>query len=293
MIDSHCHTFYSKHATGTVDELVRASITAGVSILTITDHAPFPVDANNRLLESELDCYFADIERARQTYQGEITILRGLELDYMPGTDTYNRELLARYPMDFVIGSIHYVAVPGEPLVKVWELPRLAGQKFLDHYFANLEALLDSGLFDAVGHADTLLRGVPEDIFMRRFEPLLESLARSGVAFELNASGLRKPSLDPVTGREVQGLWSYPSRELLGQLISCDVPFTVGSAAHNPSDAGAGIEELLVALRPLGLKNISYYEQRRRIEVALESLVLPYAPVSLQKNLCDLHHDEF
>jgi len=55
MIDSHSHTFYSKHAIGTVDELVRASIAAGVTVLTITDHAPFPVDMDNRLLASELD----------------------------------------------------------------------------------------------------------------------------------------------------------------------------------------------------------------------------------------------
>ncbi|MEN1641680.1 PHP domain-containing protein, partial [Pseudomonas aeruginosa] len=81
MIDSHSHTSYSKHATGTVDELVRASIAAGVTILTITDHAPFPVDTDNRLLASELDRYFADIERARKIYQGQITILCGLELD--------------------------------------------------------------------------------------------------------------------------------------------------------------------------------------------------------------------
>lgn len=119
----------------------------------------------------------------------------------MPGTDAFNRELLTRYPMDFVIGSIHYVEIPDETMVKVWELPRLAGQTFLDRYFANLEGLLDSGLFDAVGHADTLLRGVPEDIFLRRFEPLLAPLTRSGIAFELNASGLRKSSLDPATGR--------------------------------------------------------------------------------------------
>ena len=33
MIDSHSHTFYSKHAIGTVDELVRASIAAGVTVL--------------------------------------------------------------------------------------------------------------------------------------------------------------------------------------------------------------------------------------------------------------------
>ncbi|ASF46365.1 histidinol-phosphatase [Methylovulum psychrotolerans] len=279
MIDSHCHTFYSKHATGTVDELVRASIAAGVTVLTITDHAPFPVDSDNRLLESELEQYFADIDSVRQTYRGQITILRGLELDYMPGTDNFNRELLARYPMDFVIGSIHYVEVPDEPMVKVWELSRLASPAFLDRYFANLEALLDSGLVDAVGHADTLLRGVPEDILIRRFEPLLELLARSGIAFELNASGLRKSSLDSVTGMEVLGLWTYPSRELLGQMIARDVPFTIGSDAHNPRDAGAGIADMLATLRPQGLlQRISYYEQRRRIDVALDTLVSPSNP---------------
>lgn len=281
MIDSHSHTFYSKHAIGSVDELARASIAAGVTVLTITDHAPFAVDTDNRLLASELDRYFADIERARVFYQGQITILCGLELDYMPGTTVFNRELLTRYPMDFVIGSIHYVEVPGEAMVKVWELPRLAGRAFLDRYFANLEGLLDSGLFDAVGHADTLLRGVPEDILLRRFEPLLAPLARSGIAFELNASGLRKSSLDPTTGREVQGVWSYPSRKLVAQLMAHKVPFTVGSDAHAPGDAGAGIAELLETLRPLGLKSISYYEKRRRIDVALDSLTLPGTQATL------------
>ncbi len=283
MIDSHSHTSYSKHAIGTVDELVRASIAAGVTVLTITDHAPFPVDSGNRLLDSELEQYFKDIESAQQAYRGQITILRGLELDYMPGSDNFNRELLARYPVDFVIGSIHYVEVPDEPMVRVWDLPRLAGHAFLDRYFANLEALLDSGLFDAVGHADTLLRSIPEDILMRRFEPLLELLVRSGTAFELNASGLRKSSLDPVSGKEIHGLWSYPSRKLLGQMIAHDVSFTIGSDAHGPRDAGAGITDMLSVLRPLGLQRISYYERRRRIDVALDTLVLPKSTVATQE----------
>lgn len=273
MIDSHSHTDYSKHATGTVDELVRASIAAGVKILTITDHAPFPLDSNNRLLESELDRYFADIDRAQQMYRGQIKILRGLEFDYMSGSDAYNRELLARHELDFAIGSIHYVEVPGKPTVKVWELPRLAAEAFLDRYFANLEGLVACGLFDAVGHADTLLRGLPEDVFQRRFEPLLAPLACSGIAFELNASGLRKSSLAPLTGQEVQGLWSYPSQRLLPQLIAQDVPFTIGSDTHAPEDAGAGVAELMRVLRSLGLERISYYQGRRRVDADIDTLL--------------------
>ncbi|ASV34912.1 histidinol-phosphatase [Pseudomonas reactans] len=277
MIDSHSHTFYSKHAIGTVDELVRASIKAGVRVLTITDHAPFPVDSDNRLLESELDSYFADIQRAQAAYRGEIKILRGLEFDYMPGSDIYNRALLARHELDFVIGSIHYVEVPGEPMVKVWELPRLAAQNFLDRYFADLEALLRSGLFDAVGHADTLLRGVDEEVVLRHFEPLLPLFARNGVAYELNASGIRKSSLDNASGREVHGRWSYPSRALLPHLIEHQAAFTVGSDTHDPRDAGAGIRELLQSLQPLGLQSICYYESRRRVDVPLGTLTATVA----------------
>lgn len=283
MIDSHSHTCYSKHAIGTVDELVRASIAAGVTVLTITDHAPFPVDSDNRLLDSELEQYFKDIDSARQTYRGQIKILRGLELDYMPASDDFNRELLARFPVDFVIGSIHYVEVPDEPMVRVWDLPRLVGHAFLDRYFANLEALVDSGLFDAVGHADTLLRSVPEDVLLRRFEHLLPLLARSGISFELNASGRRKSSLDHVTRKEIQGLWTYPSRKLLSQMIAHDVSFTIGSDTHDPRDAGAGIADMLTALRPLGLQSICYYERRRRIDVALDTLVLPKSSITSQE----------
>lgn len=272
MIDSHSHTCYSKHATGSVDEMVRASISAGISVLTITDHAPFPVDIDNRLLASELDHYFSDIEKAQTTYRGKITILRGMEFDYMPGTEAFTRELLARYPLDFAIGSCHYVEMPEEPMVKVWELPRLTTEVFLDRYFTNLEGLISCGLFDAVGHADALLRSLPEDVFLSRFEPLLQLLTLSGMAFELNTSGLRKSRLCRLTGQEVHGFWSYPSRHVLPKLIAHNVPLTIGSDTHAPEDAGAGVLELMTTLRPLGLERVSYYRNRKRIDVHIDNL---------------------
>lgn len=273
MIDSHCHTFYSKHATGTVDEIARAAISAGVTVLTITDHAPFIIDRKNRLLESELTHYFEDIELAQQRYSSQIKILRGLELDYTPGSSRFNIELLAKFPVDFVIGSIHYVEFSEKSLVKVWELPRLANKEFLNRYFSNLEELLECGLVDAIGHPDTLLRGVSEKILLPYFERFIELLSKTGIAFELNTSGLRKSSLDPITGREVEDLWSYPSREMLRQMASLDIPFTMGSDAHDPCDVGAGIPIMLQTLQPYGLQRISYYENRRRIDVSIDTFV--------------------
>lgn len=272
MIDCHTHTCFSKHAVGSIGELVIAALAKGIRVLTVTDHAPFYVDAQNRLLESELDRYFEDIERARRDFAGRIKILRGLEFDYMPGSIDYTERILNRYDLDFAIGSIHYVPLPGGEQVRVWDLPRLSESQVIESYFGILRDLLKCGLFDAVGHADVLLRGVPDSELARHFETVRPLFARHGVAFELNASGLRKTTLDLQTGREVLGTWSYPSRSLLPDLIALGTSFTVGSDAHAPADVGAGIPEIVGALVPLGLDAIRYFEQRKPVDVPVASL---------------------
>lgn len=275
MIDSHSHTFYSKHAVGSIDELVDVSIAAGVRVLTITDHAPFMVDSNNRLMETELEQYFIDIDNARRTYRGEITLLSGLEFDYMPGTERYTRKLLELYPLDFAIGSIHYVNLDHESIVKVWELPKLSSKVFLQRYFDSMLQLLESGIFDAIGHADILLRAIDETHFLLYIEPLLDTLVKSGIAWECNTSGLRKTTLNPISGFEISGLQSYPSHTLLKKLIELKVPLTIGSDAHELCDAGAGIAELMPELHRLGLQRLSYFRKRQRIDITLNSLLLP------------------
>ena len=124
MIDSHTHTHYSKHAVGSVNELVEAAIVKGVKVLTITDHAPFYVDSKNRLLENELNQYFEDINRAKEIYDDDIMILTGLELDFMPQSYSYLEKMLSQLKLDFIIGSIHYIPIKNE-IVRVWDLPHL------------------------------------------------------------------------------------------------------------------------------------------------------------------------
>ncbi|WP_369070850.1 histidinol-phosphatase [Burkholderia gladioli] len=275
IIDSHTHTSYSKHAVGTVDEVVLAALAKGVEILTFTDHAPFHVDRLNRLLESELDQYFDDIERARAKYRGQIKILRGLEIDYLPGACDDIARMLARYELDFAIGSIHYIPTASGDQVKVWELQRLNNPAVLEQYFSALAELLGCGLFDAVGHADTILRGVPGPVVHRHMEPLLSAFGPNDIAFELNASGLRKTTLDFSVAQEVNDLWSYPSLSLVPLLIDAGAAFTIGSDAHTPDDVGAGVQKLVDALVPLGLHTVSYFERRQRVDIQAASLATP------------------
>lgn len=277
MIDSHTHTFYSKHATGSVDELVDAAMRRNVKVLTITDHAPFHVDTNNRLLEAELDSYFQDIERARRRCAGSMKVLAGLECDYIQGSEPYLQRLLNNAELDFVIGSIHYVPVEGE-LVKVWDLPRLHDVTVLNRYFDELRGLLTCGLFDAVGHADTLLRGVPEAVLLDRLKPMVPLFADRRLSYELNASGVRKTVYDSKLRHERLGVTSYPSRAIVPLLARAGATFTIGSDAHNPADVGEGVIALLHELAPLGVQTISYYEKRVRVDLATVGVLAASSP---------------
>lgn len=269
MIDSHTHTHYSKHARGAVDEVVRAAIARGVRILTITDHAPFPVDQGNRLLRSELRRYFDDVHEAKQRHAGQITVLAGLESDYLPGYEPGLAEMLGEAAPDFVIGSIHYVFI-GQRRINVWDLQYMRDPAVLEAYFDSLRGLLSSDLFDALGHVDTVLRaGIGEEAFLQWFRPLVPLMIENNIAYEINASGAKKSMLN-AQGIEVSSGWSYPCKPLVAELERLGARFTVGSDAHRPEDVGTGLVEVLQGLGDACPRQLSWYEGRCRREVATD-----------------------
>jgi histidinol-phosphatase (PHP family) len=270
MIDSHAHTHYSKHARGTVDEVVRAAIARGVRVLTITDHAPFPVDEGNRLLYSELRRYFDDVHEAKQRHADQITLLAGLESDYVPGYEPYLVEMLGSVAPDFVIGSIHYVFI-GQRRINVWDLHGMRDPAVLEAYFESVRGLLCSGLFDTLGHVDTVLRaGVSEEAFLKWFRPLVPLMIERNVSYEINASGAKKSVLDD-RGIEVSGRQSYPCKRMVAELELHGASFTVGSDAHRPEDVGTGLVEVLQGLGDACPRRMSWYEGRCRREASVDA----------------------
>lgn len=271
MIDCHTHTRYSKHGRGHIEELVQAALERGISVLTITDHAPFHIDTDSRLLHQEVEEYFDEIDRVAAMYVDDITILRGLEADFIPGCEEHLLRHLDGIELDFLIGSVHYVALD-ESIVRIWELPQIISAPFLDGYFASLRELMVSGLFDAVGHPDAVLRAVPEELYCERFAPLVPLMKQEGISYELNASGLRKTFYDPASGEERHGTWTYPSLRLIRSLANEGVSFTVGSDAHAPEEVGMGLEQTIGAAAAAGLNTISHYQRRKRVDMPLSAL---------------------
>lgn len=108
--DGHTHTHYCLHASGEpAEEYVRRAIAEGFTVYSFTEHLPLPegllrnfpypeeVKRELDLLNDDLDGYFREMSALKEKYKDKIELLVGLEIDYLPGQETYLRMMLSEY----------------------------------------------------------------------------------------------------------------------------------------------------------------------------------------------------
>lgn len=257
MIDYHLHGNFCGHATGELSEYVEVAVGKGFTEIGFSDHLPKVVDPDpyHAMLETELPRYVALVQSLRERYRDRIAIKLGVEADYFEGYETETQRLLAAYPFDYVLGSIHFLG--DWHFTSKQGLSRYAredpGEAF-PRYFELLERMIGTGLFDVVAHPDALRRfGFDSP---RSLEDEHRSVARllkaRGMALEVNTAGIRRGSGSV-----------YPERGFLSACVSEGVPVTLGSDAHVPEDVGRDYDEAFALLRSLGVSEIATYERRR------------------------------
>ena len=263
MIDSHVHSEYSKHADGSIEQVILSAISKGISVLTITDHAPFFLDSTNRLRKEEIYDYKENILSLKKKYLGEIKILVGLECDYFEDCFDYNQEIIDYVKPDYVIGSVHYIpSINGN--INVWDLDEINNSQVVEAYFNQVKALIKSKQFDSIGHPDILLRVVNDNFLKKYHYEIIELLNENQLAYELNTSGLRKSKYNTTTKLEYFGEWSYPCLGNIQYGAKNRIDFVVGSDAHTPKDVGLGIKDVLLEAKNIGLDRICYFENRNK-----------------------------
>src|ERR1022692_3605961 len=109
--DYHMHTPLCRHATGEPIEYAKHAAAIGLDEIGFSDHSPMRWDNfdNWRMNLSQLDEYVEKVRRAQKDFP-QLTIRLALEVDYLPGHEEWIRELAARHPWDYFIGSVHYVS---------------------------------------------------------------------------------------------------------------------------------------------------------------------------------------
>ena len=92
-------------------EYAARAVALGLTEIGFSDHSPMRRDDfdNWRMRFDQLDEYVEKVRRAQKDFRN-LTIKLALEVDYLPGHEEWIRELAARHPWDYFIGSVHYVS---------------------------------------------------------------------------------------------------------------------------------------------------------------------------------------
>jgi histidinol-phosphatase (PHP family) len=241
------------HDTWSVDPFVEVARLAGVDEIGFTEHVYYftqtrslwSIPYQTERCVYDLDDYVQAVVDAR--VRG-LPVKLGLEVDYVPGREDELRALLAPYPWDYLLGSVHYIddlAVDGEPRL----LDAVGVEEAWHRYFERLEAAARSGLFDSLSHPDLV------KIFGERaafdYGPVADAIAESGVAVEVSTAGLRKPVGE-----------LYPHPEFLGACRERGIPVTLASDAHSPELVGRDFDRAVELLRSAGYETITIFERR-------------------------------
>jgi histidinol-phosphatase (PHP family) len=218
--------YWAEHATGDRDEYVGA-VTAAAAAINGDDGPPIPI----RL---------------------------GLEVDYYPGRMGEVAELLAGWPFDLLLGSVHWLGAwgfdqMGDPVVdEQWETREV--ETVWDAYVSAIEELAATRTADVLAHPDLAkVAGiVPAGDLAPWWDRLAKAAAENGVAAEVSSAGWRKPAAE-----------AYPAPGLLGRFKAAGVNFTTASDAHELALVGDGGDRLRALLDRAGITELCGFEQRR------------------------------
>jgi histidinol-phosphatase (PHP family) len=253
-LDAHLHTDLSPDSMVPLELYAAQAFERGIPEIAITDHLDFMPGA---------PAYeYADygkremiVRDAAERWAGRVTIRFGVELTYESRYEDAIREHLRSHAYDYVLGTVH--AMSDGPYDRSRIAGFVAGKTLPDvvaPYFGEVADAIHSRLFDTIGHLDMCKRwlvpwfkapdfaAIPEV-----YEPLLVALVESGMALEVNASGLRHQ-----TGETYPGAWVVRRfRELGGQRV------TTGSDSHLPRSFAFGLEEACEIVAAAGFSRLT------------------------------------
>lgn len=263
--DYHTHTVLCKHAVGTTAEYRQKARELGLAELCFTDHCPEPsgYDPKHRMTLEELPRYYDLIHPLQDG--GTPPVLAGLEADYFPGCESFLAGFLPAQPLDLVMGSVHFIkdwAFDNPNYIKTWESADLKG--VWREYFKLIRQLVDTKLFDVISHFDLPKKFGHRlrDADMKEFvQPVLDHIARNGMAIEINTSGWRRHVAE-----------AYPSPLILSLAAEREIPLTFGSDAHAPDEIGYQFREAVALAHDTGCKTALRFKHRQATRHPLSSL---------------------
>ncbi len=211
---------------------------------------------------NSLEEYVALAQRAKD--EG-LPVKIGLEVDFYQDQMDDVSAMLAQYPFDVLIGSVHWLGtwqlddVDNEINMHQWTV-RDVDQCWKD-YARALDELCAANAVDVLAHPDLIkVAGYLASSPSETWDAMAESAARVDVSLECSSAGWKKPVKE-----------QYPAEGFLDRLVAKGVTFTTASDAHHHERVGERADDLATMLEARGVHELASYTQRQRQMIPLRA----------------------
>lgn len=264
LVSYHNHTNWSD-GQSTLESILAAARQAGLDEVGISDHyvlAPNGVPIEWSMPRDFLDEYVARMRRAAAA-ESSLKVRLGIEADFFPETVESLREMLARHPFDYVIGSVHYSgAFPLDSSASYWnalDQDDINGK--WRSYWLLVRQMAESRAFDFAAHLDLPKKygHRPTVDYTRESRAALDAIAAADMAIEINTAGWALPARE-----------AYPGLELLRAARERGIPLTINADAHRPDYLTRNFDRARDLAREAGYTELVRYEARQRFSIPLD-----------------------
>ncbi|SFQ07406.1 histidinol-phosphatase HisJ [Salibacterium halotolerans] len=257
--DGHIHTPFCPHgSTDSFHAYIERALKEELETITFTEHAPLPEgftdpvpDKDSAMAAVDLEQYIETINELKKEYRSDITILTGLEIDYIKGFDASTKAMMNEIGpyLDDSILSVHFL--------------HAADSWFCIDYSAGMFAAFveaADSLENAVNlYYDTVLHSIESDLgpykprrlghmtlikkFQKKFPSIntasytgevLDAVRRCDMTLDFNGAGFAK-----TWCRE-----PYPDLNTAREASKRGIPLIYGSDAHQALDMMQGAETI-------------------------------------------------
>lgn len=242
-MDCHMHSRYSD-GRSSIDRLARSAIEKGLTTIAITDHMPLPYPTRYAMAMEEIEAYRNEIRQARERYGQELTILAGLEMEFLPRHRPWVQQIVGM-GWDITLVSVHGMEKGGSHFMvngREKEFCRTLDdlfnsdiQAFCTGYYDLITQAARTGWFQVAGHLDVIKKHNGAGRYFDETAPwyrrlvlnTLDALAANKMKMEINTSGLTHGAAS-----------TYPSPWIVGEARERGIPILLGSDAHAPEFQG-------------------------------------------------------
>lgn len=267
LVDSHVHSCYSDDSTLRLEEAVDQAIGLGFKGIALTDHYDLDFPDSQCLFEFDPVDRCKHINALREKHDFQVEILDGIEIGLQPHVVDESAEIIASYPFDFVICSVH--AVDGFALHCLDgfyedKSKEQAYRRYLEEVYQIVQSFED---FDVLGHLGYIRRYGPYDVKtmpVKSYDDIIDSIFKliiyRGKGIEVNVSGYAYKLGSAIP--DVDMIVRY--KELGGEII------TIGSDAHDAAHIGKSFKQGLAAIERAGFNHVNYFKNRKPVFVPLK-----------------------